>query len=187
MIRSILFIKTAIGLVQPTMDDGLKTSYATILQQEAKQRGFDPLTVVAMVENESHWNSRLVGGLNNQCVGLGQHCLHIYDYCRETDYRGARCQEKKAWLLNGANNLRATSSAITKWRAYCRKRTGRSALFHRWLYGYQGHGYRDKTKECGMKRTKRGWVDLPKPALVKKVMRRRVELIRATERKLRRR
>jgi hypothetical protein len=169
------------------MSDGIRTSYAKVLQAEAKKRKFDPITVVSIVENESHWNSRLVGGLNNQCIGLGQHCLHVYSYCTGTNYRGERCQAKKAWLLNGTNNLYATSAAITKWRKYCRKLTGRSALFYRWLYGYQGHAYRNKNKQCGMMKTKRGWVDIKRPALVKRVMRRRLEIIRATEKQLRRR
>lgn len=187
MIRSILFIKTAIALVQPNMGDQLRTSYATVLQKEAKARSFDPITVVAIVENESHWHSGLVGGLNNQCVGLGQHCLHVYSYCRETSYRGDRCQAKKAWLLNGTNNLQATAEAITNWRVYCRRLTGKPALFHRWLYGYQGHTPSDSLRQCGMRKTKRGWVDIPKPRLVQKVMRRRIELIKQTERRLRRR
>lgn len=177
MIRSALCIKLAIGLAQPTMSVELKAHYAAVLQQEAKQRHFDPLTVVAVIENESGWRAGLVGGLRNQCVGLGQHCLHVHAYCRDTDYLGARCQARRAWLLNGENNLRATSAAVTRWRAYCRRLTGRSALFHRWLYGYQGHAANDSTRQCGMRKTVRGWVDLPKPALVRRVMRRRIQLI----------
>lgn len=192
MLRSILFIKTAIAISHPSLSDSLRTSYATTLQAEAKKRSFDPVTVVAMVENESRWNSRLVGGLNGQCIGLGQHCLHVYGYCTRTNYRGARCQEKKAWLLNGTNNLMATSRAITDWRKTCRQITGKPALFYRWLHGYQGFGKYDKERRrwtvvCGMRPTRKGWVDVKRPRLVRKVMRRRIELIKATERRLRRR
>jgi hypothetical protein len=150
MWRSILFIKTAILISQPSMPSATATAYASILQAEGKARKFDPITVVAMVEGESHWNSRLVGGLNNQCVGLGQHCLHVYKYCTTTGYKGKRCQARRAYLLNGGNNLRETAKAITLWRKYCRKLTGRSALFARWLYGYQGHAWKNKNKQCGM-------------------------------------
>ena len=187
MWRSVLFIKTAIQLVQPTMPDTLAVSYAEVLQVEASKGHFDPITIVAIVENESHWISSLVGGLNGQCVGLGQHCLHVYDYCTGTDYRGERCQAKKAWLLNGHNNLVATAQHIVRWRKYCTKLTGHSASFHRWLYGYQGHAYQDNSRRCGMKKTRHGWVDIPRPGLVKRVIRRRVELIRETTRRLQKR
>jgi len=182
--RSILFIKTAIQVSNPYISDTTADAYARVLQVEAKARGFDPISVVAIVENESHWNSRTVGGLNDQCVGLGQHCLHVYAYCRDTEYKGARCQAKKAELLDGGNNLRAVARAITRWRKYCVRLTGRAALFHRWLYGYQGHAVVHPGVQCGMIRTKHGWKDVPRPALVRKVMRRRVVLIRATQRVL---
>ena len=192
MLRSVLFIKTAIEICQPTMSESLSTTYATKLQAEAQARNYDPITPVAIIDNESKWNSRLVGGLNNQCIGLGQHCLHVYDYCTGTAYRGARCQAKKQWLLNGHNNLMATSKAITDWRKTCRSITGKPALFYRWLHGYQGFGKYDKKRKkwivvCGMRPTKKGWVDVKRPKLVNKVMRRRIELIKLTERKLRRR
>lgn len=187
MWRSILFIKTAIQVSNPAMPDATAEAYAKVIQPEAKKRNFDPVTIVAIVENESHWRSNLVGGLNNQCIGLGQHCLHIYAYCRDTNYLGEKCQARKAHLLNGGNNLMATAQAITSWRKYCTKLTGKPALFHRWLYGYQGHAMNDPSRQCGMKKTKRGWVDIKKPGLVQRVMRRRVEIIRATERSLRKR
>lgn len=184
MLRSILFIKTAIAISHPSLNEDLRERYARVIQEEAQEHKHDPVTVIAMVEGESRWQAGLVGGLNGQCVGLGQHCLHVYDYCTGTNYRGARCQEKKQWLLNGVNNLRATSEAITEWRRYCRRVTGKPALFARWLYGYQGHAV-TKTKKCGMRKTRNGWVDLPRPALVKRVMNRRIALIKATERRLR--
>ena len=185
MLRSVLFIKTAILISNPTVSSGLATTYAKVLQEQAVKRHFDPITVVAIVENESKWHSRLVGGLNGQCVGLGQHCLHVHKYCRDTDYKGAQCQARKAHLLNGPNNLVATAVAITAWRKYCSRLTKRSALFHRWLYGYQGHTMNDRSIQCGMRKTKKGWRDVRRPGLVRRVMRRRLELIRATKRRLR--
>ncbi len=187
MWRSVLFIKTAIQLSNPYMPNSTAVAYAEILQAEAHKRSFDPIVVVAIVENESHWRSGLVSGLNKQCVGLGQHCLHVYAYCRDTEYKGAECQAKKAHLLNGGNNLIATAQAITTWRRYCRKLTGRPVLLHNWLFGYQGYGMNDQRLRCGMMKTRRGWVDVPKPLLVRRVTKRYVALVRGTERALQKR
>jgi len=181
--RSVLLIRVAIQVTAPSMPDATAEAYAEILQREGAKRGFDPITVVAIVENESHWNSHLVGGTDNKCVGLGQHCLQNYAYCRGS-YEDSRCQAQKAYLLNGGNNLVATAQAISGWRKYCRRLTGRDPLVHRWLFGYQGHSVNNHAHQCGMRRTTRGWVDVPKPPLVKRVLRRRAEILRAAQRVL---
>lgn len=178
-----MFIRAAIQVTTPTMPDSTATAYAEILQREGVKRGFDPITVVAIVENESHWNSRLVGGMDNKCIGLGQHCLQNYSYCRSS-YESERCQAQKAYLLNGGNNLVAIAQAISAWRKYCRRLTKHEPLVHRWLFGYQGHSVNNAAHRCGMKRTARGWIDTPKPALVRRVLRRRAEILRDTQRAL---
>lgn len=184
--RPISDVMWAIGKSQPKMGEGLRRSYAKILLSEGKKRKFDSFTAVAMVHFETRWNSKLVGGLNNACYGLGQTCAHIFKVCRDNGYKSPECLKKMKPYLNGANALYALGRSITRWRKYCRRLTGRPALFHRWLFGYQGNAYRDKSKQCGMRRTKRGWVNIPKTKLVMKVINYRLRLIRLNKRRKRR-
>lgn len=183
MIRSVLFIKTAILLAQPSMSPDLATTYAEVLRVEARDRHFDPVTAVAIVENESRWRAGAVGGLNGACYGLAQFCAHIKPVCRREGLKSASCKAEMAPYLNGIYSLRALARSITAWRRFCRRVTGKPALFYRWLHGFQGYGTKSVT--CGMRKTKRGWIDVRRPKLVRKVMRRRLEIIRATERKRR--
>lgn len=181
MWRPLALIQLAIHLSCPTLPASLTESYARILREQAGTRHFDPITVVAIVENESHWHASVVDG--SGCVGLGQICLSNYPTCRE-DPQGKLCAAQKRLLLDGGYNLITIAQEITQWRKYCRRLTGKPALLRRWLYGYQGHASRDPSRQCGMRKTRHGWVDLPKPALVKKILRRRAELARAAERRL---
>ncbi len=173
MWRSLVAIKAALAVVAPAMNDGLQTRYAEILQVEADRRGFDPIEVVVLVENESHWDSSRVGGRNKRCVGLGQRCLHDFDFCRDTAYVGTQCQAEYDALLGGEYALRATTALISEKMASCSRRTRRPATFRRWLIAYQGFGAR-----CGMRRTRHGWVDGAMPAQTRRILRRYAEVVR---------
>lgn len=168
----------AIGRSQPRMSLGLRRSYARVILAEGGKRKFDSLSVVSMCHYESRWNARLVGGLGGRCVGLCQHCLFKYRKCRRDGDDSPWCQQKKTWLLNGHNNLVETARDISGWRSYCRRRTGKPALFAYWLHGFQGHGKPSRGIICGQQKTRRGWRTLPRPRLVQRVMRYRRRLIR---------
>ena len=111
-------------------------------------------------------------------VGLAQiNVLASHRSCR-AQLDSAGCQLVIASLLDGVHNLRTAAGMITKWRDYCRRRTGKPALFARWLSGFQGYDSRPGVS-CNMKRDKRGrWRDLPVPKLTRKVMAYRRYLIR---------
>jgi hypothetical protein len=174
--RTVDGVAAAIGKSQPKMPLQQRRSYAELLLSEGKKRQIDPFTIVALVRGESHWMVSLVGGKNNQCIGLGQHCLFKYKKCLD-DYESEWCLQKKAWLLNGHNNLLETMRDITGWRKWCGKQTGKSALLHRWLFCYGGYNVLKEGKICGMQKTRRGWVDLPMPKQVKAVIAYRQKLI----------
>jgi len=173
MWRSILFIKAALALASPTMTDGLQAQYAEILQRESVKRGLDPVELVALVENESHWDASRVGGVGQHCIGLGQHCLHTLAVCRDTAYRGDLCQAEWDALLVGEYNLRATAALVSEKIAACSRRTRRPVTFRRWVTSYQGFGSR-----CGMVHTRRGWVDGPMRAQTAKIVARAAEFVR---------
>lgn len=178
----------AIGRSQPKMGKGTRRSYAETILREGGKRKFDSFTLVAMCHNESRWNVRLVGGAGRKCHGACQHCVQFkYKYCRGDKYDSPRCKAKRSWLLVGNNNITETASDITNWRKLCRKVTGKSALFHRWLHGFQGYG-RPKARPkvlCGMVRGKRGWRDVKRPRQVNQVMNYRRKLIRLNSRRRR--
>lgn len=178
MLRTIQIITTALQIANPRLSDATAESYARVLQQEARERAFDPLTVVAITWHESRVMAHKIGGTAGRCYGLGQICVQaVYPHCRGEAFHGARCESERQRLLVGTENLRTIAAMITSWRAYCRRATRQPALFHRWLAGYQGiDAVRGTT--CGMKRTKKGFVDAPKHPMTKRVMAERLALIK---------
>jgi len=172
MVRSLAVIVWAILQSAPGMSPGVARGYARTVQHEAREHHFDPLTLVAMVHYESHWIAS-VG--NGKCFGLAGVCLDNFRSCRQ-DLLGAACQAKRAELLDGHANLRAAAAAITANRRFCRAKTGR-AEDHHWLASYQGLNKPGRGIFCGQRQTKRGWVDVPRHRLTKRVMARRAWLL----------
>lgn len=184
--RSVDDVAWAIGQSQPKMGLELRRSYARTILSESRKRNFDPFTLVAIGHNESRWNVRLIGGAENKCYGIGQHCVQFkYSVCRGEKYDSPECMAKRQWLLNGHNNIVETARDITLWRKYCKKLTGRQPLFRRWLYGYQGHSPGDRSRQCCMKKTRRGWKDISRPSLVRMVMNYRLKLDKRNRRRKR--
>jgi len=175
--RSVGQVAWAIGQSQPKMGLGLRRAYARVVLRASRRARFDPFTLVAIVHNESRWNARVVGGRGHLCVGLGQQCLFDYAFCRH-NYRGVACLARRAWLLNGTNNILEIASRLTSWRKLCRRVTGRDPLLYRVLHGYQGYGRLSRGILCGMRRTRHGWRDVARPRQVRRVMRYRRRLIR---------
>lgn len=173
----------AIGKSQPRMSLSLRRAYAETILREGKKRKFDSFTLVAMCHNESRWNAHLVGGAEKKCHGLCQHCVQFkYKYCA-SDYEGERCQAKRQWLLNGHNNIVETAGDITRWREYVRQKTGQSALFHRWLQGFQGYNRPKQGLVCGMRKVRGRWKDVRVPKQTRQVMNYRKKLIRWNQRR----
>jgi hypothetical protein len=100
-------------------------------------------------------------------------------------YESAQCKAKRQWLLNGYNNIAETSSDITEWRAYIRKKTGKSALFARWLQCYQGYNRPKSGLICGMRKIKGRWRTVQTPKQTRDVMNYRKKLIRENKRRRR--
>ena len=67
-------------------------------------------------------------------------------------------QRHKARLQVGVYNLRVASALITANRRMCRAKTGKPALFARWLASYQGANRPGRGVWCNMKRDARGRV-----------------------------
>jgi hypothetical protein len=181
MWRPVVMIQLAIQLSSPTLPSSTAKPYAEIIRAEAGKRKIDPYTFVAIATHESSWRASLVGGSAREpMIGLGQIRAKNYPACR-AGLTTAGCKAQIAQLQSGAYNLRQMGSIITAWRKLCRRRTGKSALFARWLSGYQGTDLVRKTT-CGQRKVKGRWVDVTPARITTHVMRYRKCLIRQVRR-----
>lgn len=176
MVREILVIALAIQSANPGLSDATRRSYAKTVQQVCRQHDCDPFTIVAMVEYESRWRAHTIGKHGSEeYVGLGQIRLKNSKACQ--DLASPACNRRRQALLNGHHNLKAMGAHITAARKYCKRRTGRRALFARWLAVYQGIDAARGTT-CNQRRIKGRWVDQPQHRLTRRVIRRRAEFVR---------
>lgn len=184
LVRPTSTIARAIELSAPRLSKPTRLAYAQILHAEGKARHFDPLTVVAMVHFESHWNPALTNDHHSGFyVGLGQINAYHRKECREGGLKSTGCQARIAELKSGPYNLRRVAAGVTANRRFCRRKTGQPALFARWLSSYQGlNDYRRGGRAdvwCNMRRDRRGrWRDVKVHRLTRQVMRYRLTLIR---------
>jgi hypothetical protein len=169
-------------------------TYAPVLQEVGKKHNVDPATIISIVKGESGWRAGIVNSLG--CVGLGQICLGNYSVCQNGQRNSAACQAKKKQLQNGVYNLRVMGQAITANRKMCNKRTNKRtkksrSQWRHWLPSYGGYNKPKQGIWCGQKRvkTKRGmrWRNVPIPKRIVQYMKRRKRIIRAVNRKMRRR
>jgi len=148
--RSLTIIIAAMLLARPGMSRDEAASYATVLQQEAKDHGFDPFTGVALIRRESRWQARAVSP-DGEDYGLAQIRARYIGACRsDPDPVHApteACQRVKSSLLNGAYNIRVMATLITRNRELCKDKTG-TALFGQWLASYEGRNYPGSDKWC---------------------------------------
>lgn len=180
MIRSIATIAAAIALCAPSMPEKARVGYAKVLRAEAKKHSFDPLTGVAIIWHESSWRAGAVSP-DGEDHGLGQIRARYIGACKQdadpVHAPSEGCRSVKASLLSGAYNIRLMANQITRWRKLCRKKTGRSALFHRWLQGYGGYSKPTRGIWCGQRKVKGRWKDLSKPKAVQDIIRCRRRLL----------
>lgn len=174
--RSVTQVMWAISQDRPSMPKAQKRAWAKAIIEEATLHNFDPFTMIAIMHNESRLVATAVDKAG-KCIGLGQYCLTNIRACR-VSLQAEVCQQKKAWLLVWRNAMSQIGSDITTWRKYCRKKTGRSALFARWLAGYQGAYAGRKDVVCGMRKVRGKWIDLPRRAVTSRVMGYRRTLIK---------
>ena len=174
-------IAWAIGLTQPSMAQNQREAYAKVVQKEARQRAFDPLTLVSLVHFESRWIASAVSP-DGEDHGLGQIRARYVKGCRSdrdpVRHPSPTCKAAKARLLDGSTNIRRTAAAITANRKFCRKKTGRSALWRRWMPSYGGMNSRRRGVWCNQVRVRGSWKDLPIPKQIRRIMNYRRMLIR---------
>jgi len=181
MVRPGSYVRRAIHYSAPGLSYKTTQLYASLLVEEGRARGFDPLTVISIVHFESGWNPGLVN--NNPpreySVGLGQVNVIHSKSCRDGALQSPACSAYVARLKDGTYNLRIVSALITVNRKVCRDKTKQPALFARWLSSYQGYNRPGRGVWCNMKRNSEGvWHDLKTPEKAARVMRYRRQLIR---------
>lgn len=150
MVRSIPLLVSAILMSRPTMPKAEAAHYATVLNQVALEHDFDPLTAVAIIHFETHWQPSLISA-DGEDYGLGQVRARYLSACRDDEdpvgAPSAACQSAKANLLDGTFNIKRMATIITANRAMCRERTG-TALAPQWLAGYQGYNSPSTDRWC---------------------------------------
>jgi hypothetical protein len=140
VIRPIAVIVSAILMSRPTMPPAEATRYAKLLDHEAREHDFDPLTAVAIIHFESRWRPTAVSP-DGEDWGLGQIRARWLSGCRD-DADPVRnpspaCRAAKNSLLVPEINIRRMASIITANRELCKERAGMGDLPH-WLAGYEG-------------------------------------------------
>ena len=145
----------------------LASSERTSEAKPARRAVRDPL-LAAIVQHESHGVASVVGGRDNQCIGLTQICLHDFAVCKgEEGFDAPACLAKKTSLLNPGENLRVAASQLDGWRKHCKKTVGRSDV-RAIVFGFSGADGRGI--HCGMRRGKRGWVLAKTPKVVREIL-----------------
>lgn len=154
MLRPIALIVSAILMSRPGMPLDEAQRYARVLQEEAKEHGFDPLTGVAIIHFESGWYPQAVSS-NGEDYGLGQIRARYIGACRDDEdpleNPSEECLAVKRSLLEAETNIRKMADLITNNRKLCRDKIG-SALFHQWLASYQGLNFPKQNRWCVAKK-----------------------------------
>ena len=183
--RTLRAVIAGLEVAQPRMTKATRKHYAEIIRKEAIDHSFDPLTLIAIVHFESGFNPGLIHANppREYSVGLSQiNVLAMHRSCRE-DLSSDACGARIAALMDGAYNLKVAAALITANREHCRRRTGKPALFARWLSAFQGYDRRPGVT-CNQRRDRRGrWRDLPVPSQTARVIRYRRSLLRALRRR----
>lgn len=171
MIRALSTIVAALEFVAPKFQH--KAEASAHVQALAIKYDLDPFTIIAVVRNESAWQS---GAINRRtgARGLGQIMPTNYRKCVNAP-DGPECERIKAALLGWKYNLSETARTLATWRSYCDKRVGSELAIH-WLPGYQGLDMR-RGAICGHQRRSSGWTPLQAvPKLTERVLANRREL-----------
>jgi hypothetical protein len=178
--RSVAAVAIAIGLCRPGMPQEQRERYARVLVEEGREQGIDPLTVVALVHNESKWISSAINQ-SSGALGLGQVLPQFRPQCRVAPESEA-CLAEKAALLDGVHNLRVATRAAGAWRRSCRAKLGRVTTEAAWLVGYGGfRGFNNPKRglHCGHKKARGKWRQVkPWPSLVRRILKHKRQLDR---------
>jgi hypothetical protein len=169
MLRAVAVIAAAIHIVSPSMGKAARTSYAKTIRATAHKHQLDPLTIVSIAWHESSFRPGAVSP-DGEDYGLMQIRARFVKGCRGKDQESKSCKAAKSRLLNGHHSIRSAGAMITRMRKLCRKRTKRSALFHRWMGLYAGLNHpRLRGVWCGQRlvtvgkgrKRRQVWRDIP--------------------------
>lgn len=145
---------------------------AQLLHDVGRDRKIDPLTLIAVVENESRWQPSAKSA--DGSFGLAQIRATNFGECQTATFDEAKCETRKVRLLDWRDNLRIAAQNMAAARGYCKRRVGSDLAIH-WLQAFQGY---DSTRGtvCGHRRVGKRWVAGKVPLLTRKVLARRKEL-----------
>ncbi len=150
MLRPLAIIVSAILLSRPELARDEAERFAKIVQDEAKTRGFDPLTMVAIVHSESGWHPDVIAP-NREDYGLGQIRARFVGACKNDadprDDPSPECRAVKQSLLDAETNLRTMGQLISDNRKLCLDKA-KSAALPRGLASYQGLNFPKQKRWC---------------------------------------
>lgn len=166
MFRAVPLIAAAIALVQPSMPKSTRMTYASWIRDASgcstKRCEIDPLTLVAFFWHESGFSPTKVGD-SGRAIGLGQSWSWLYTKECQRSRTSAACAKRREALFDPHYNIHVTAAAVRKARETCRQKTGRSALFHRWLSLMGGRNHPRKAFKgiwCAQRKVKGRWRDV---------------------------
>lgn len=150
MVRPLAVLLAAILMSRPELAREDATRWAEVLREEARDRDFDPLTIVSLVHHESGWHPERVSR-SGEDFGLGQIRARYLPGCRRDSDPVRRpteaCRRVQESLLDPVENLREISRLVGLHRELCRRKAG-SASVERWLASYQGRNYPKQKRWC---------------------------------------
>jgi len=174
VLRSIAQLVAALNIAAPGFQP--KHEAAATLRELGSELRFDPLTLVAVVENESRWKTGAIS--DDGSFGLSQIRAINFRECRE-EPEGSHCEWRKQALLGWRFNLILAAEYFVAARERCRTVVG-TGLAQYWLQSFQGFD-RSRKATCGHVKRRGRWVALEVPALTKKILARRRELALLSE------
>lgn len=173
-------IAAAIAVATPSLPTAARDSYARSIEASAAKHKLDPLLFVAIIHGESRFRSGLIGGLNQQCVGLGQVCLHIYPEC-QAGFTTEACLARRAELADPTTNIKTIGVHLAKWRTWCKQKTRRQPQPKHLLFAYGGWNNPSLNLWCGQRQKRGKWVDVASPKTLSRTLSTLQKLRRSTQ------
>lgn len=182
--RSAESIAKAIGASRPGSGKNLLLGLARVVAATARKYNIDPFTIVALVHNESRWNTGAVSS-DGEDFGLGQVRARYIAGCRR-DMPAARdsspsCQAVKARLLSAEYGISQIGAIFNQWRKTCRKITRKAPTLSMTLHGYGGLGRTGNqgwVTICSQTKIKGRWHTIRAHRKVQRILDYRASLIR---------
>lgn len=172
MFRSLPAIIFCLQIVQPHMSYEQAKIYAKSIQKTAFNNEFDPITAIAIIQNESRWRPEAISP-DGEDYGLAQIRARYRPGCIDDEdpvnNPSLRCKLEKQKLLTAHYSITVMGNHIRHWKQFCEDMTGIEPSYEQWMSGYGGFTYPSDNIWCNMQKIDDDWVALDTPKVVLKI------------------